>query len=90
MPTSKTLSAEAIQKLEAFLGLGNAGDLHPADEVRWREFIIQAHRDGASVNEDDITKRIEKHWSKNIARQRSSEYYDARALLADYDRISST
>ena len=90
MPSAKRLSEEAIRKLEAFLKVGNAGDPHPRDEERWREFIIQAHRDGASVNEDDITKRIEKHWSKNIARQRSSDYYDARALLADYDRISST
>jgi hypothetical protein len=80
------LSHKARKLLVNFRELGNAGDLHPHDMERWRQFVIQAHNDRDEIQDTDVSEILGETWDSDVAVRLGGKYYDDRLLLGDYDQ----
>lgn len=76
--------------LESFSNLANksTGAGHPMDAERWNAFIIQAHREGSSLDVTMLGRYLveQLRWGDDEAHKLVLEYEFARELLVAYDR----
>lgn len=81
------MSPEMSRLLKKFSAAANksSGGTHPLDEKRLFDFIIQAHKENASLAEGDFTDLlIEDGWTSEQAENLSSKYRFSRDLLNHY------
>ncbi|MEP0873373.1 hypothetical protein NDA01_26795 [Trichocoleus desertorum AS-A10] len=82
-----SMSPEMAQLLKRFSAAANksSGGTHPLDERRFLDFIVQAHREGALLDEAQMSGLlIEDGWSSEHAQELSSKYRFGRDLLSHY------
>jgi hypothetical protein len=79
------MSGVAVERLERFSALANksTGSGHPADQERWRAFIIQIHNDRRGPDASTLAHLLLEHfgWPEEKASELASEYEFGRALL---------
>lgn len=82
--------AEAAELLKQFASFANksTGSTHPADQKRWFDFIIAAHKAQRGIDPRVLYRllREEYAWSDKLASELLIEYEQALALLRTYDR----
>jgi hypothetical protein len=80
------LSPEAVRRLKAFFALASKSSLGDEDDQRWREFIIQAHIEGAGLDPSLLDQWLaEAGWPEDQRRHFVSEYESSQSILAAYD-----
>ncbi len=80
------LSPEAIRRLDAFSVAADKNGLHPEDCRRWREFVIQCHREEANLDTGVLDQWLEdREWGEDERRELVCEYETARSVLETYD-----
>jgi hypothetical protein len=86
---SSWLSPTAVRLLRAFSALANksSGSSHPADQERWQDFLIAAHREKSPMTASDLQRWLyeEEKWPDDQAAELAIEYEFARSLLKAYD-----
>ena len=84
------LSPQGVELLESFSNLANksTGSGHPMDQGRWFAFLMQAHREGSSLDVTTLGRELVERlgWGENEAHTLMLEYEFARALLSAYDK----
>jgi hypothetical protein len=64
--------------------------LHSYDWLRWYECVIQAHNEGGHYHDTDASDGLRSlGWPGDRARMMGERYYEARILLALYDKTCS-
>jgi hypothetical protein len=82
----RALAADAARRFRAFLEAAPTPALRREDWRRWQAFVIQAHRDGTVVEEEDLDRWLgEAGWPDEPRRQLTSAFYAGRSLLQAYD-----
>jgi hypothetical protein len=86
------LSPDAETKLRRFSAGANktTGNSHPADNLRWLDFIIAVHKSSNKCNKFDdnkLTRWLNEvdGWDLASAQQLAAEYEEGIALLTRYD-----
>jgi hypothetical protein len=86
------LSPDAETKLRCFSEMANKAtrNNHPADELRWLDFIIAVHKSSNKCNKfdyDKLTRWLNEvdGWDLASAQQLAAEYEEGIALLTRYD-----
>jgi hypothetical protein len=80
------LSHDALRRLRAFSASADKSSPHPEDGQRWREFIIQAHIEGADLDSSLLEQWLaEQGWPEDQRQQLVRAYKDAQSILAAYD-----
>ena len=64
---------------------------HPMDAERWRDFVVKAHMDHASMDSELLADWLENadEWSADDAQELSFQYVRGRDLLRAYDQHRS-
>lgn len=78
------MSSEISRLLQVFSDAANksSGGTHPADERRFFDFIIQAHREKAFLPEHEVSESlVEDGFTHDQASRLSSNYVFGRDLL---------
>jgi hypothetical protein len=84
------LSWAACRRFREFSSAADRYELRPDDHLRWRTFLIQAHRDNAAFDAQTLEEWLEAEgWPKEQRGQLIHEYDSGRALLASYDEEQS-
>jgi hypothetical protein len=88
------LSPDAETKLRCFSAMANktTGSSHPADKLRWLDFIIAVHKSSNKCNKFDdnkLTRWLNEvdGWNQVSAGELGVEYGDGIALLKRYDTL---
>jgi len=80
----------ALEALRRFYGCANisTGIAHPADEKRWNEFIVIAHKENVQVDGFTFKQLLieDENWPKEIADRLSSDFERSMSLLTFYDQ----
>jgi hypothetical protein len=81
------LSDGTAAMLRSFSRLANRSILHPLDEKRWKEFLVSAHREEATLDGPMLRRWLteEERWPEDQAIRLANEYEQARALLELYE-----
>jgi len=81
--------SQTVTCLKRFSAAANksTGRSHPMDEVRWLEFLIAAHTNGAGRDSEFLLRWLvdSEAWPHDIALELASEYDLSRSLLSKYD-----
>jgi hypothetical protein len=90
---SDLMTARAMKALQTFSVAANksTGTSHPLDHARWLKFLILAHKDGADLDPETLTRWLieEDEWYEDQAVKLAISYEFARNLLAEYDKSKS-
>jgi hypothetical protein len=90
LPISAWLGAVGADALRRFSAAANksTGSGHPADEKRWMEFLIEAHRHDAKLDGSTLRRWLieAEQWPDSIAERLTAEYDFALDLLKQYDK----
>jgi hypothetical protein len=81
------MSPEMTELLKRFLNLANksSGGIHPYDQRRFFDFIIQAHNENALLDESVLNGLlVDDGWVKDEAFELSCNYRFGRELLNRY------
>ena len=82
-------SSDAADLLEYFSNLANmsTGAGHPLDFQRWARFLVQAHKEGATLHSGFLSRWLieELRWPADRANDLARDYQFARDLLKLYD-----
>jgi hypothetical protein len=80
------LSYDGLRRLKAFAASVDKSSPHPEDSPRWREFIIQAHLDGADFDSSLLDQWLaEAGWPEEQRQHLTHTYEDTQSILAAYD-----
>ena len=83
------VSSDAADLLKYFSTLANmsTGAAHPLDFRRWARFLVQAHKEGATLRSSFLSRWLveELGWPPDRADNLSRDYEFARDLLKTYD-----
>lgn len=83
------LSPDAALKLRRFSGAANksTGASHPADERRWFDFLVAAHRAGNKLGADRLARWLHEveGWDEESAHKLAGDFEKSLALLAFHD-----
>ena len=83
------VSSDAAALLRSFSALANmsTGASHPLDFERWARFLVQAHREGATLHSSFLSQWLveELGWPEDRAGDLARDYEFARDLLKVYD-----
>ncbi len=80
------LSSEAFRRLTSFSAAANKSSLQPTDCQRWRQFILQSHVEGATLDMQLLDEWLnESGWPEEQRHHLISEYETVRSVLAGYD-----
>jgi hypothetical protein len=86
---SDWLSADAALKLQRFSGAANksTGSSHPADERRWFDFLVAAHRSENKLGADILARWLHEveGWDDDSAHELAGDFETSLSLLAFYD-----
>jgi hypothetical protein len=89
LPITHWLSEEAARRLIRFSHAANkgTGSGHPLDFERWVAFLIQAHREAATLDATTLSRWLveEEAWPGETASDLAVEYEFGRSLLKAYD-----
>ncbi|MBN8755164.1 MULTISPECIES: hypothetical protein [Variovorax] len=90
LPISAWLGAIGAEALRKFSAIANksTGSGHPADEKRWMEFLIEAHRHDAKLDGSTLRRWLieVEQWPDSVAERLTGEYDFALDLLKQYDK----
>ncbi len=69
-------SRTTAEKLRRFLAVTRGSTSHPSDDLRWKAFLIAAHREDAQVHGDLLRRWLEEDagCSEYVAQRLASEY----------------
>jgi hypothetical protein len=83
------LPTDLAKKLQQFNVAANRNGLHPADEKRWRTFIISVYRAKVELEPSQLRKLLvqDLKWPPARASKLVSEFENGLELLRDYDEI---
>jgi hypothetical protein len=77
-----SMSETVAQAFKSFTFMANKSSLHPNDQERFYDFIIQAHIEGSLLEEDEIAYLLQiEGWWEEKSIELSSEYRFGRELL---------
>ncbi len=80
------LSPEAMNRLEEFSLASNKETVHIPDWPKWNRFVIQAHRDGAYLSDEDLDYWLMSDgFSQENRQSLLGEFESGRTLLRTYD-----
>jgi hypothetical protein len=80
------LSHEGARRLKAFSETANRALLHQEDRRRWRDFIVQAHVEGADFDSPLLERWLaDQGWPQEQRQHLVEEYETSRSVLAAYD-----
>ena len=83
------VSSDAADLLKYFSNLANmsTGAGHPMDFQRWARFLVQAHKEGATLHSSFLSRWLveELQWPAGRANDLARDYQFARDLLKVYD-----
>jgi len=89
LPITHWLSEEAAKRLARFSRAANkgTGSGHPLDLERWLAFLIQVHRERATLDAYTLSRWLveEEGWPEEKASDLASEFEFGRDLLKAYD-----
>lgn len=87
------LGAEVARLLRGFAELANraTGAAHPADNARWRAFVIAAHRKHVSIDSDLLERwlREECAFPSEVSFDLAARYENERALLSQFEQSAA-
>jgi hypothetical protein len=92
-PIESWLGENAAQLLKEFSGAANkaTGSSHPLDAIRWRAFLISAHRVQAKLDASRLAEWLAgQGWDEERASELAIEYEQSRDLLSAYDECLET
>ena len=82
---SELTSTEAAKALRVFSTAANksTGASHPADEARWWEFIVQAHKDQGTLTADILERWLVEvdEWDSETAHELASDWQKSKEFL---------
>lgn len=80
-----TLGKDVARLLHDFASAANpsTGASHPADNARWRAFVIGAHRARVSIEADLLARWLREEWDfpSEVSHELAARYENDRALL---------
>jgi len=82
------MSPEMVQLLKSFLSIANksSGGTHPLDQIRFFDFIIQAHSERSSLDETTLRKLLlDNGWLDEHSSELSYKYNFGKELLARHE-----
>jgi len=84
------MSPETAKKLRRFCWAANksTGSSHPADQERWFDFIVSAHREGSKLDSATLRRWLHEsgEWDEEHSYNLAAEYANYRDLLAHADK----
>jgi hypothetical protein len=87
-PITHWVSEAAAKKLKAFSDTANrsTGAGHPSDYSRWLDFIVQAHKDSATLDAETLRRWLQEveRWPDYAASDLASQYDLGRDVLKKY------
>ena len=92
-PIESWLGENSAQLLMEFSGSASkaTGSSHPLDAIRWRTFLISAHRAQAKLDATRLAEWLSgQGWTEERAAELAIEYEQSRDLLSAYDECIGT